>query len=73
MMTDLVSQWETECVDSCCIIMNIRLSETRNTFVANSRITGNHLVCIYYTSLCPMYGFMLTLLVIHPQINYTKV
>lgn len=48
MMTDLVSQWETECVDSCCIIMNIRLSETRNTFVANSRITGNHLVCIYY-------------------------
>ena len=47
MLTDLVSQWKTERVDSCCIIMNIRLSETGNTFVANSRITGNHWVCIY--------------------------
>ena len=48
MLTNLVSHWKTEHVDSCCIIMNIRLSETGNTFVANSRITGNHWVCIYY-------------------------
>lgn len=45
-LTALVSQWKTERVDSCCIIINIRLSELGNTFVADSRITGNRWVCI---------------------------
>lgn len=45
-LTALVSQWKAERVDSCCIIMNIRLSELGNTFVADSRITGNRWVCI---------------------------
>lgn len=48
MFMALVSQWKTERVDSCCILMNICLSETGKTFMANSRITGNHWVCISY-------------------------
>ena len=48
MLMALVSQWKTERVDSCCILMNICLSETGKTLMANSRITGNRWVCIYH-------------------------
>ena len=72
MLIDLVSQWKTERVDSCCVIMNIRLSETGNTFVVNSRITGNHWVCIYYQFVSNVWVYADSL-GYHHQINYTKV
>ena len=47
-LTRLLTYWKNTCVESCCIIMNIRLSEKGKTFVADSTLTGNHWVSIYH-------------------------
>ena len=47
-LTRLLTNWKNAGVGSCCVIMNIRLSEKGKTFVADSTLTGNHWICIYH-------------------------
>ena len=47
-LTRLLTDWKNAGVESCCVIMNIRLSEKGKTFVADSTLSGNHWVCIYH-------------------------
>ena len=34
--------------ESCCIIINIRFTDTISSYVADSKVTGNHWVCICF-------------------------
>ena len=47
-LTRLLTNWKNAGVESCCVIMNIPLSEKGKTFVADSTRNGNHWVCIYH-------------------------
>ena len=48
-MTRLVGGWKNEGVESCCLIMNIKLDSSGNSLVADTKNPGNHWVCIYHT------------------------
>ena len=48
-MTRLVTGWKNESVESCCLIMNIKLDSSGNSLVADTKNPGNHWVCIYHT------------------------
>ena len=45
-LKNLVNDWKQEGAESCCFIMNTRLSENVHSCVADSRVTGNHWVCV---------------------------